>query len=174
MGTGQAGADLVAVALANTFSRFLPGEIAVVNAAWNDAATVPPLVNPKVYFSERRLQVPESPSLMIGLNPATQTANGANNANAGWAPISYSFDAMLFFKGDKLHILERWGRRYAQAMWEVLMKHQHLDEGGTAEVPGQVGVDPQRWTPEAFASKDTPLLTYAVTWSGLVYVLQDV
>lgn len=174
MGTGKAGPDLVAVALANTFASYLPAEIAVVNAAWNDANTVPPLVNPKVYFSERRILEPESPTLMIGMNPAQQTANGANNANAGWAPISYHFDAMLFFRGDALHILERWGRRYAQAMWEVVMKHQHLDEGGAGEIPGQVGVDLMNWTPEAFNSPNTRLLSYVVTWSGVVYVLQDV
>ena len=68
------GGDLVAVAIANTFQSYLPTEIANVNGAWNDAATVPALPNPKKYFSERRLEVPESPCLMVGMLNLTRTA----------------------------------------------------------------------------------------------------
>lgn len=163
------GADLVAVSLANTFQTWLPGEIDLVNSAWNDPATVPALTYPKQYYSERRLLDPESPTLMVGMMPARQSANGANNANAGWGNISYGFEVTLYIKGDKLHILERLGRRYAHAMWETIMKHQDLDD----TIPGQAGVDLLEMAYAASQAQQMTML-YAVSWTGLVYVVQSV
>lgn len=170
------GADLVAQALANTFQTNLPAEIADINAAWNDASTVPALTNPKKYFAERRLELPESTTLMIGMLGARQSANGAYSTATGWGQMAYEFEATLWLKGDKLHILERMARRYGQAMWEVIMKHQRLDEGGPAEVPGQTGVDlvEMGMNPAPFGDAAPMTLIYAVGWRGLVYVLQDV
>ncbi len=165
----QKGADLVAVSLTNTFQTWLPGEIDLVNSAWNDPATVPALVYPKAYFSERRLLDPESPTLMVGMSTARQTANGANNANAGWGNITYGFEAVLYIKGDKLHILERLARRYAHAMWETLMKHNQLD----ATVPGISGLDLLEMATAAGPQQQMSLL-YAISWTGQVYVVQSV
>lgn len=162
------GPDLVAVALANTMSTYLPGEIDAVNTAWNDAATVPALPHPKKYFSERRMEIPESPSLMIGMLPGQQLDNGAYSPAVGWATMVYGFEAILYFRGDKLHILERMARRYATAMWEVLMKYQALDDS----IPGETGVMPKEWSPAAAQAEMG--LEYTVTWSGQVYVVQDV
>lgn len=166
------GADLVAVAIANTFQSYLPGEIDNVNGAWNDVATVPALVYPKRYFSERRLEMPESPSLMVGMLGAKQSGNGAYSPQAGWGSLVYEFEVTLWIKGDKLHILERLARRYAQAMWEVVMKYQNLD--GT--VPGQTGVDlvEMGMNPAPFGDAAPMTLIYAIGWRGMVYVEQSV
>lgn len=162
------GPDLVAVSLANTFQTYLPGEIDLVNSAWNDPNTVPALTYPKKYFSERRDVVPESPSLMIGMLPARQSANGAHGM-AGWGNITYGFEAILIFRGDKLDILERLGRRYAHAMWETIMKHQDLDD----TIPGQAGVDLLEWA--AVTSRaDQMTLEHQMAWTGQVYVVQSV
>ena len=163
------GPDLVAVALANTMSLYLPAEIDAVNAAWNDPNTVPALPYPKKIFSERRLEVPESPTLMIAVAKAKQTANGAYSSQTGWASMTYPFDVMLIFRGDKLHILERMGRRYAQAIWEVLMKHQELD----GSLPGPQGLDPLEWAADT-NQQDQMTLQHVLIWNGLVYVEQSV
>ena len=172
MATTKKGSDLVAVALANTYSLYLPGEIDAINSAWNDAATVPALSHPKVYLSERRLEVPESPSLMVGMLGARQTSNGAYSTATGWANITYEFEATLWLRGDRLHILERMARRYGQAMWEVIMKYQSLDDS----IPGQTGVDlvELAMNPAPFGDAAVMTLMYAVGWRGLVYVAQDV
>lgn len=162
------GPDLVAVSLANTFSLYLPGEIDLVNGAWNDAPSVPALTYPKKYFSERRLEVPESPSLMIYMNTAQQSANGAYSGT-GWGNLTYGFEAILVFHGDKLDILERLGRRYAHALWETLMKHQSLDN----TIPGQAGVDLLEWAADT-QQKDQMTLQHVVVWRGQVYVSQSV
>lgn len=166
------GADLVAVALANTFQTYLPGEIDTVNAAWNDAPSVPALTHPKKYFSERRMVMPDAPTLMIGMLGARQTGNGAYSAQTGWGSLTYEFEAVLWIRGDKLEILERMARRYSQAMWEVIMKYQNLD--GTA--PGQTGVDllELAMNPAPFGEAAPMTLIYAIGWRGLVYVEQSV
>lgn len=166
------GADLVAVAIANTFQSYLPGEIDNVNGAWNDAATVPALPYPKKYFSERRLEVPESVCLMVGMLGARQTANGAYSSQVGWGSMAYEFEVTLWLKGDKLHILERMARRYGQAMWETLMKHQELD----GSLPGPQGLDllEMGMNPAPFGEAAPMTLIYAVGWRGVVYVEQSV
>lgn len=168
----QKGADLVAVAIANTFQSYLPGEIDNVNGAWNDPTTVPALAHPKAYFSERRLEIPESPSLMVGMLGGKQTANGAYSPQTGWGQMTYEFEVTLWIRGDKLHLLERMARRYGQAMWEVLMKYQNLD----GSVPGQTGVDllEMGMNPAPFGEAAPMTLIYAVGWHGLVYVEQSV
>lgn len=166
------GSDLIAVAIANTFSAHLPAEIDAVNAAWNDPATVPALTYPKKYFSERRLEVPESPTLMVGMLGAHQSANGAYSPQTGWAMLAYEFEVTLWLRGDKLHILERMARRYGLAMWEVIMKYQGLDDS----IPGQTGVDlvEMAMNPAPFGDAAPLTLIYAVGWRGMVHVAQDV
>src|SRR5690242_6468600 len=107
MTTYQKGPDLIAVALAGTFARYLPAEITDINAAWNDASTVPALVAPKVYYSERHFLdpgMPDLPALMVGMLPGKQRANAANNANAGYGVISYQWEAMIYLVSDRLEI----------------------------------------------------------------------
>ncbi len=178
MTTFAKGPDLIAVALAGTFAAYLPAEITDLNAAWNDPSTVPALIAPKVYYSERHFLdpgMPDLPALMVGMLQGKQSANAANNANAGYGAISYQWEAMLYLISDKLEIAERWGRRYATAMWEVIMKHQGLDyiTPGQKSVDGLSGVD---LLDIGFTSnqRSEMVIEYIASVSGLVYVLQGV
>lgn len=166
------GQDAIMVALANTATLYLSAEIDQVNSAWHDPSTVPALAHVRKVFSERREQVPDLPALVFGSLGQTQIANAAYGPGVGWGAMDYEFEAVLWFRSDKLHIGERTARRYAEAIWSLFMKHQDLD--GSLYGPCGVDLKESRTRYGSDGGKAIAQLTFAVGWRGVVHIDQNV
>lgn len=162
------GPEALERSMAATLATYLPGELTAIQSAWApydtaDGITVP-LVQPLHYFPGLRDVMIEYPTIVVLSEEWKQTLNGAPN----WGSHDHPLLVVGYLNSDNQHILDIMTKRYAVAIWEVLMKHQGLD--GTCAV---TGVDPKDcgWTPHQ-KSAISPGFTRMLGWSVVAHVEQ--
>jgi hypothetical protein len=168
--TNIKGPEALERALAATLATYLPDELAAVWAAWagydaEDGISVP-LVAPRHYLPGLRDLVQELPSIVVGSELWAQTANGAEM----WGSHDEHLLIIGYLSSDNQHLLDVMTKRYAVAIWEVVMKHQRLD--GTIAISGIDPVD-CGWSPHQ-KNAIAPGFTRMLGWTVVAHVEQAV
>ncbi len=161
------GPRAVAEALKATMQAQLPAMLAQVSAAWGNDVPLPP---PDQYYATLQLELPEPTTLGVDVSTATQRGNAAQTSpTQGFGELGYEFVVTVNMSGDDITDLINRGHLYEQALWEVLMQFQELDES----LAGLTGVDPHDMG-RGFGKGELTRFQLTVGWRGIVWVEQFV
>lgn len=158
------GAEAVEAAVAATLDANIAGELAAVSAAWNDGV---PLPAPKLVHAGELKLVREFPTILVVSVDGRETDDGA----PVWGNQTHRLDVVTFLAGDNEETLDRQGKRYLVAIWEVIKKHQDLD----GSLSGLAGVMTTQYGKSAtYRAQSKPLMEKQVAWEVLVTTMEPV
>jgi hypothetical protein len=150
------------LAVAATFTQYLPAVLAAVNAAYaaSDIAefgAALPLEPPARVYPRNQAVIAEYPAVVVSWLGLDESANGAPT----FGEVTHRIDAAGLCVSDSIEVAEAQALRYLQAMWTVIKLHQGLD----GSLSGLSGIDSPRAGKSAAYSRDGQSIIGI--WAGL-------
>lgn len=155
-------AEGTCLAVANTFSTYLPAELDAVAAAYASADVAEfgaalPLPHPAHVYPRNQAVIAETPAVVVSSLGWDESANGAPL----WGEVTHRLDAAALCVADSIEVAEAQAMRYLQAMWTVIKQHQELD----GSLSGLAGIDTPKAGKSAAYSADGRVIIGV--WAGL-------